>query len=131
LRKRGEIPITADEDLQVSGGERLWQVIPGACPERLDAAGHAGVPRHHHDDGVLVGLERRLQDLDSRDLGHVEIHEDYVELAAPDGLERLFPPPDQSHVVAIHLEHAGAALPQRALVVHHEHSNAGFDFTRY
>ena len=118
-----------DQHLQMGGRERLGQVVPGAGPERLDAAGDAGVSRHDHDDRVLVGLQRGLQDLEPGDLGHVQVDEDDIELAAPDRLQRLLAPADQRHIVAIHLQHAGAALPQRALVVDDEHPNAGFDFT--
>ena len=46
-----------------------------------------------------------------------------------DRLERLLPPADQRDVVAVHLQHAGAALPQGSLVVDHQDPDAGFDFT--
>ena len=37
-------------------------------------------------------------------------------------------PADEGDVVAVHLENARAALPQGALVVHHEHADARLDF---
>ncbi len=114
----------------MGGGERLRQVVPGARPKRLNAAGDAGIPRHDDDDGVLVGLQRRLQDLEARYLGHIEIHQDDVELAAPHRFQRFLPPADQRDVVAIHLQHAGTALPKGALVVHDKHPDAGLYFTR-
>ena len=116
-----------DQHLQVSGGKGLRQVVPGAGPERLNAAGYAGVAGHNHDDGVLVGLQRRLQDLEARHLRHVQIHQNDVEFPAADRLQRLLTPPHQGHVVPIHLEHAGAALPERSLVIHYQDPDAGLD----
>ena len=72
--------------------ERLGQVVPGAGPQRLDAARDAGVSGHHHDDRVLVGLQRGAEDVQSRDLRHVEIDEDDVELPPLDRVERLLAP---------------------------------------
>jgi hypothetical protein len=112
----------------VSGGERLGQIVPGAGPERLDAAGHAGIAGHHHHDRVLERAQGRLENLQAGNLGHVEVHEDDVELAPLDRLERLFAAADEGDVVAIHLEDAGATLPQCALIVHHEHPDARLDF---
>ena len=117
----------ADEHLQMGGREGLGQVVPGAGAERLDAAGDAGVAGHHHDDRVLIGLERGLEDLQPGDLRHVQVHEDDVEFPAAHGFERLLPASDQRDIVPVHLEHAGAALPQGALVVDDEHPNAGLD----
>ena len=102
----------ADQHLEVGGGERLRQVVPGAGAQRLDAAGDARIAGHHDDDGVLVRAQRGLEDLEPRDLGHVQVDEDDVELAPLDRLERLLAPPDERDVVAVHLQHAGAALAQ-------------------
>ena len=107
--------------------ERLREVVPGAGAQRLDAAGDARIAGHHDDDRVLVGLQRRPQDLQPRDLRHVQVDQDDVELPALDRLERLFAATDERHVVSIHLEHAGAALAQRALVVDDEDPDAGLD----
>ena len=160
LRKRGEIPIrailslwpcllhqldaeilgfarhhhrvrgAADEHLEMGGGERLREVVPGAGPQRLDAAGDAGVAGHHHHDGVLVRAQRGLQDLQPGDLGHVQVDQNDVELAPLDRLDGLLASADDGHVVAVHLQHAGAALPQGPLVVHHEDPDAGLYLAR-
>jgi hypothetical protein len=111
--------------------ERLGEVIPGAGSEGLDATGDAGVAGHHHDNGVFVCFESCLQDLETRDLGHVKVNEDDVEFTPPDRLQRFLTPSDEGHIVAIHLQHARAALPQGPLVVDDEHSDAGFDFAGY
>ena len=70
------------------------------------------------------------QDVEPRDLRHVQIDQDDVELPALYGIQRLFAAAHQRHVVAVHLEHAGAALTQGALVVDHEHPDAGLDLAR-
>jgi hypothetical protein len=116
-----------DQHLQVSRRERLRQIVPGAGPERLDAARDARVPGHDDDDGVLEGLQRGLEDLEPGDLRHVQIHQDDVELAPLDRVDGLFAPADQRHVVAIHLQDTGAAFPQGALVIHHEDPDTGLD----
>ena len=116
-----------DQHLEVGGGKRLGQVIPGPGPQRLDAAGDAGVASHHDDDGIPVVLQRRPQDVHARGLGHVQVDEDDVELAALDRVDRLLAAADQGHVVAVHLEHAGAALAQGALVVHYKDADARLD----
>ena len=48
-----------------------------------------------------------------------------------DRLQSLFPPPDQRDIVAVHLQHAGAALPEGSLIVDYQDANAGFDFAGY
>ena len=119
----------ADEHLQMGGRERLGEIVPGAGTERLDAAGDARIAGHDHDDRIAIMLQRGPQDIHSRRLRHVQVDQDDVELPAPDRLERLLAPADQRHVVPVHLEDAGAALPERTFVIHHQHSDAGFDFT--
>src|SRR6185503_818942 len=121
----------ANQYLEVRGGERLGQIVPGSGPERLDAAGDARITGHDYDDGVLVGLESCLQDLQAGHLRHIEVDQNDVELAPPHRLQGLFTPTDQRDIVAVHLQHAGAALPQGSLVVDDQHANAGFDFAGY
>ena len=121
---------SADQDLEMGRRKGLGQVVPRAGAERLDAARDAGIAGHDDDNGVLVGAERGLQDLETRDLRHVEIDEDDVELAPADHLEGFLAAADQRDVVAVHLKNAGAALAQGALVINDEHADARLDFCR-
>jgi hypothetical protein len=73
-------------------------------------------------------LQRGPENIHPGRLGHVEINQDDVELAALDCVESFFPPSDQRDVIPVHLQDAGAALPQSALIVNHEDPDAGFDF---
>src|SRR5215204_2952084 len=113
----------------MGGRERFRQVVPGARPEGLNAAGDAWISRHDHDDGVLIRLQRRLEDLEPRHLGHIQIDQDDVELSPADSFQSLLTPADQRHIVPIHLKDAGTALPQGALIVYDEYPDAGLYFT--
>ena len=58
----------ADQDLEVGGGKRLREIVERALPQRLDARLHAGIPRHHDHDGVVIGGERRAEQRQAVDL---------------------------------------------------------------
>ncbi len=119
-----------DQDLEVGGGERLGEVVPGAGAERLDAAGDAGVAGHDDHDGVAMVLEGGAEQVDAAHLRHVEVHQHDVELAALDRLERFLAAADDGQVEAVHLEHAGAGLAEGPLVVHHQDPDARLDVGR-
>ena len=119
-----------DEHLEMGRGEGLREVVPGAGAQCLDAAGDAGIAGHHHHDRVLLRSQRRLQDLQSGDLGHVQVDQDDIELAPFDGLDGFLATPDDGHVVPVHLEHTGATFPQGPFVIHHENPDARLDLCR-
>ena len=115
----------ADQDLQVRGRERLGQVVPGPDPQRLDAARDARIAGHHHDDGILALGEDALEDVETAHLRHVQVDQHDVELPPPHRLQRLLAAADRRDVVPVGLQHRGAALAQRALVVDDEDADAG------
>jgi hypothetical protein len=120
----------ADQHLEMGGAERLGEVVPGPGPERFDARGDAGIPGHHDHDGVAVLVERGPQQLETRDLRHVQIDQDDVELPPADHVPGLLAAPGQGHREPVHLQHAGTALPKGTLVVHQQNLDAGLDLRR-
>src|SRR5690606_21132824 len=105
--------------------ERLRQVLPRPELERLDARLDARIARHDDGDGVRLRRQSRLEQLEPRDLRHVEVDQDDVERLAPQELQRLFAPRRRRDVVALGLQDGGAALAQRALVIHDEDLDTG------
>ena len=121
---------TPQQDLQVGRRKRLGQIVPGARAQHFEARVDARVPGDHDDYRFRVCFEAQAQQPQSRDLGHVEVQEDDIEPVPLKGLARLLPAAAHSHLVAFVLQHAGAALPQGALVVHDEHADAGLELRR-
>ncbi len=72
-------------------------------------------------------LQRRLEHVNAGDRLQVQVDEHDVELAAADDVERFIASSDESDVVPVHFEDAGAALPQRPVVVHDEDANVCLD----
>src|SRR5205814_1541553 len=106
-----------------SGSGSAAQLI--ATRERLEARGHRRVPRHDDDDRRRIGAERRLQQLAARYLAHEPVDQRDVEGAAPQRVAGLVATPAHHDVVALRLEHAVAAFPQGALVIHDQYPDTG------
>ncbi len=50
-----------DQHLQVSTGEGLGEIVPGALPQRLDARVDARIAGHHDEESGGVRADRRPQ----------------------------------------------------------------------
>ena len=109
---------------------RLREIGPRAGAERLGGGGDARVPRPHHDDGVAVGLEGGTEDLHAGDRRHVQVDQHDVEPATPDELQRLISATEGGHVEAVHLEDAGAALAESAVVVDDQETQTRLELGR-
>ena len=114
----------SDEHLEMRAREGLGQIIPGTHAQGFDARVHAGVARHHHDDRLGARCQHRLQDLHAGHGSHVEIHEHNVVLRAPHHLDGFVAATAYRDVIAIHLQHAGASIAKRAVVIDYEHADA-------
>ena len=115
------------QNLQVTRGERLGQVIPGTRPQRLDARSDARVPRHDDRDRVRIRVQARLEQLHSRYLRHVQIEQHDVERAALHHRQRLVALAARGHRVPLQRQHARAALAQGVLVIHHQDADRALD----
>ena len=82
------------------------------------------MPSHDDHDRFRMRLERGPQQLHPLHLGHVQVEQHDVEAGPLERLERLVAATAHPHVVTLVLEHAGAAFPQGALVVHDEDLDA-------
>ncbi len=120
----------ADQHLQMGCRERLGQVVPRPGPECLDARAYTRVAGHDHDNHVGIGLQRSLQQLQPGDLRHVQVDQQNVELPLPEQGDGFLAATGERHHEAIHLQYAGAAFPQGALVVHQQNSDPGLDLRR-
>ncbi len=110
----------ADQNLQVRGGERLGEIIPGAHPQCFNARGNARIARHHDDEAIAVGFQRGVEDFQPGDQRHEEVDQNEVELTPADQVEGFLAASRQSHAIALTTEDRGAALPERALVINNE-----------
>src|SRR5882762_4856711 len=79
----------SQQDLQVSGGEWLGEVVPGPGLQGLETRRHRRVAGHDDDEGLWVCLEACLEQLDSGYLGHVQIEQHDVEAHAFQRVEGL------------------------------------------
>ena len=102
------------------GRERFGEVVPCAGTERFDTRGHARIPRHDHDDGILTGLQRRFEDLHPRYGGHIEVDQHDVEATTLYQINRFVASPNRGHVEAVHLQHASAPFSEGAIVIHNQ-----------
>jgi hypothetical protein len=120
----------ADQDLQVGGGEWLGEVVPGAHPERLDAARHGRIAGHHDHQGVPVGLEGGVEDFQPGHLRHEEINQDQVELPPADELHRLLAASREGDGVAFAAQNRRATLPEGPFVVDDQDPDRGLHVGR-
>jgi len=120
----------AHQDLQVRRRERLGEIIPRAGAQRFEARIDARVAGDHEDDGVRVRLQAGAQQAQAGDLGHIEVEEHDVEPVALQRLARLVATATQADLIPLVLQDAGAALSQRAVVVHDQHADGGLQLGR-
>jgi hypothetical protein len=118
----------ADQDLQVRSGEGLRKVVERALPQCLHARLDARVPGHHDHDRVAIGPERRAQQRQPVDLGHVEIHQHHVKGTPLQQLQRILTAAADSNVVPFVPQYGRAAFAQCVLVVDHENPHASLRF---
>src|SRR5437867_1996747 len=85
----------ADEDLEMGGREGLREVVPCPLAQRIHARVDARVARHHDADGVAVRGEGGTEQGQAVDLRHVEVHEQDIEGAALDEVERFLTAPTE------------------------------------
>jgi hypothetical protein len=113
----------AQQDLQVTRRVRLRQVVPRARLQRLDARRDARVAGRHDHDRIRLGLQAQLQQLEPRHLRDVQVEQHHIEPAPLQQLVRLLPPTTERDVVTLHPQDVATALPQRPVVVDHQHAN--------
>ena len=105
--------------------ERLGQIVPRSGSQRLDTRVDAGIAGDHDDDRVRVRVEAAAQQPHARDLRHAQIQEHDVEAVPLEGVAGFVAAAAHAHLKAFELQHAGAALSQRALVVDDQHADTG------
>src|SRR5262245_27048614 len=73
-------------------------------------------------------IETGAQQLHARHLAHVQVEQDDIEWVALQDVLCLLAATAEADLIALVLQHAGATLAQRALVVYDEDANGCFDF---
>ena len=79
----------------------------------------------HDRDHLRVGLQTRMQQVQTRNVAHVEVDERDVEGGAAEQLERFAASTTDGDVVAFEPEDAGAAFAQSVVVVNDYDAKAG------
>ena len=111
------LEVLSDLQPQFVHAERLGEVVHGAETHRFDRRARRCVGRHHERDDVAVDLLGGAQHVHARDVGHLDVGEQQIEVRAAqllDGVAAVF---RHEHLVAIAPQHDAQHLAHRRLIV--------------
>jgi len=130
LARKDCVSGSAEKQLEMGAGIRLWEIVPGADAQGLDARADAVIARHHDDDCARRRGHDRLEDVHSGHRRHANVHQHDVEARPLDHLDRVVTTAGDRDVESLDLQDARATFPQRAIVVYDEDANTAAESGR-